>query len=696
MTAPTPQPIRALMIGPGQATAPIELERQSQPDGSTWWRAVAPGAAAVRVELELEPDEHIAGFGERFMQVDKRGHRVDGWVGISRLGASAHGKGFDGGYKPAPIWFSSSGYAAVLDTQQRWVVDIALADPDRIVATVPGERLDLLLVPGMPNQALPAITARYGRAQHPAPWVFGVWRASRGGHAAAIAEAEALRANGIGCSAIWLDAHWQPASNSGYPASGGYPLGDYPDIAETVRELHERGFRVLSYVNPFLYPGTPAHDHAVAEGYAILRHDGEVSRFTAIHATDGDVYGIADRSGIHSSHDVALVDFTNPAAKTWWKGMLADILEHQGFDGWMEDFGEEVPADAHLHDGTSGSESHNRYPILYHGAAAEQIAASKPGAATFARSGYLGSLQHTAVLWPGDQTRDWSRDAGMGAVPAAGITAGLLGAGAWGPDIGGVMDFADLGDPRGGASHDEELYLRWCQLGAMSPVMRDHLGFFEPGAVDGWYSSATVEAWQRWSQWHLRLFPYLDSLARSAHDEGLPILRGLMVEFPHEPRSWTANDVYLLGDALLCAPVLESSARIRTIALPDAEWWDTFEPARYAGGTTIELPAGLDRLPVLQRSGTVVPMLADAVQTLDDDRFAAGEYDLELRAAGSPRRSSRRVLADGTELIWDGGVLRAKGRSRRYVLADANGVRLDERSGEVVEFATPGSSVSGR
>ncbi len=685
---PDPAPLRALRVDVGQGTAPVALTRSAEDDGVVWWRAAAPGAAAMRIELPLRPDEHIAGFGERFAQVDKRGHRVDGWVGISRLGASAHGKGFDGGYKPAPLWFSSAGYAAVLDSELRWTVDIGLAQADRLVITVPGERIDLLLIAGPPRRALPVITSRWGRAPLPAPWVFGVWRAVRGGHDAVIAAADGLRADRVPCSAIWIDAHWHPATNSGYPASGGYPRGDFPDLSATTRELHERGFRALSYLNPFLYPGTPAHDHAVAAGYAIADADGGIARFTAIHPTEGDVYGIAERSGIHSSTEVGLVDFTNPDATAWWQRLLAEILEDQGFDGWMEDFGEEVPANARLHDGTTGAETHNRYPVLYHRAAAEQIARSKPGAASFSRSGYLGSVRHSAVLWPGDQTRDWSRDSGMGAVPAAGITAGLMGASAWGPDIGGVMDFAGLGDPRGGASDDEELYLRWCQLGAMTPVMRDHLGFFDPGAIDGWSTPRTVEAWRRWGTWHIRLFPYLYAFAREAHDTGLPLLRGLMIEFPEDPWAWVSTDCYLLGDAILCAPVLEKGVEARDVRLPAGEWWDPFTGDRVAGGRTIELPAGFDRLPVLQRGGTIVPMLADEVLTLDDPRFATGRYDLELRLAGRPEHGYERTLADGTRVRVDGTTLSAEGPARRYVLADATGAQLAQAVGARVSFDT--------
>lgn len=684
-----PEPIGAFRVDIGQGTSPILPTREVEPDGAVWWRATSSGAHAIRIELALRADEHITGFGERFTQVDKRGHRIDGWVGVSRLGASAHGKGFDGGYKPAPLWHSSAGYAAVLDSNRRWVVDIGLAEPDRIVVTVPGDRADLFIVPGYPLATLPAITARWGRAPIPAPWVFGVWRACRGGHDAVVSQAELMRAAGLACSAIWIDAHWHPATNSGYPASGSYPRGEYSDIVGTVRELHERGFRVLSYLNPFLYPNTPAHDHAIAHGFAIRSQDGGIARVTTIHPTDGDVFGIVARSGIHSSEDVALVDFTNPEARAWWKRMLAEILEHQGFDGWMEDFGEEVPVDAVLHDHTTGAESHNRYPVLYHEAAAEQIARSKPDGASFSRSGYLGSVQHCAVLWPGDQTRDWSRDSGLGAVPAAGITAGLMGASAWGPDIGGVMDFAGLGDARGGGSHDEELYIRWCQLGAMSPVMRDHLGFFEPGAVDGWSSAATVDAWRRWGDWHVRLFPYFYALARHAHETGVPIIRGLMFEFPDDPRSWTTTDTYLLGDALLCAPVLTKGATARAIELPEGDWWDTFTPDRYEGGVAVEVPAGLDRLPVLQRGGTILPLLAEPVATLDDPRFATGDYDLELRLAGRPDGLAERRLPDGTHMAWDGSMLRIEGPVRRYRIADSSGVVLTEVAGTHINATTP-------
>src|SRR5207249_3546726 len=155
----------------------------------------------------------------------------------------------------------------------------------------------------------------------------------------------------------------QPATNSGFPAAGTYELGEYPDMAATVAHLHSLGFRVLTYVNPFLYKNTPAFEEAKAKGYAMKDVDGRTVQTFGLHPFEGDMLGIAELTGLHSDADaVSMVDLTNPEARSWWQGLLRKILLEEGFDGWMEDFGEYVPPEALLSDGTTAEVAHNRYP----------------------------------------------------------------------------------------------------------------------------------------------------------------------------------------------------------------------------------------------------------------------------------------------------------------------------------------------
>lgn len=271
---------------------------------------------------------------------------------------------------------------------------------------------------------------------------------------------------------------------------------------------------------------------------------------------------------------------------------------------------------------------------------------ASPGAAFFARGGWLGAQAHAPTFWPGDQTRDWSFEGGIASVIPAGISLGLMGVAAWGPDIGGNMGFASLGNSYGGGSQDRELWQRWCQLGAMTPIMRDHLGFHSGTPVDLWTDDETIACWRRAARWHHGLFPYLYSAAHETSATGIPVLRGLMLAYPDDDLAWTLTDQYLLGDALLCAPVL-------------------------------------------QREGTVVALLDPAPLDLNGPEYASGAFDLTLRVAGAGQ--DRRTLFDGTVIELDGPTVRARSqRPRRWRLTGPVDQEWDTAEGTDVVLSIPG------
>jgi alpha-glucosidase len=347
----------------------------------------------------------------------------------------------------------------------------------------------------------------------------------------------------------------------------------------------------------------------------------------------------------------------------------------------MEDFGEGVPPQGEFADGTDATTTHNRWPVLYREVTAGAIAEHKPDAAGFARGYYTGAQAHAKAFWPGDQARDWSNEVGLGSIVAAGVSAGLMGIAAWGPDIAANVGYPAI-SPYGQGATDEELYLRWCELGAMTPVMREHLGFFTPAPVDLWSSEATIACWKRCATWHIRHFPYLYTLAHEATATGLPVLRGLMLEFPDDPLSWTVSQQFLLGGALLCAPVTRPGVTSREVYLPAGTWMRTGDGVTVEGGRWVDVPADLTTLPVLQRGATVVPLLADAPDTLWHPRFAQGAFDLELRVAAG---DSTTTLFDGTRVEVRGDRVTVHNpAARRVVVADPTGRPLDEGSGTIL------------
>jgi alpha-glucosidase (family GH31 glycosyl hydrolase) len=229
--------------------------------------------------------------------------------------------------------------------------------------------------------------------------------------------------------------------------------------------------------------------------------------------------------------------------------------------------------------------------------------------------------------------------------------------------------------------------VRWCQLGALTPLMRDHLGpkrMTNPNAVDMWTNETTVDTWRRFARLHNDLLPYLYAYAAQAHERGVPTMRHMVLRYPDEPDALAQDSQYLLGDELLVAPVVEEGATTRRVWFPPGTWIGFWDDRRYEGPGYQEVPAPLETIPLFVRGGAILPLLAEPVVTLanvpPDDLL----QHLELRVyptwtIGESRFTfhdgstiSLRAAADSLAIVFDEAASR-----RRYQVrvAESNEVR---------------------
>ncbi len=161
-------------------------------------------------------------------------------------------------------------------------------------------------------------------------------------------------------------------------------------------------------------------------------------------------------------------------------------------------------------------------------------------------------------------------------------------------DIGG---FSSLTTP----PRTKELFLRWTELGAFTPIMRTHEGDKKDQNWQ-WDSDAeTIAHLRHFALIHEALGPEFKALARAAAQTSAPILRHLMLVFPDDLQSRGISDEFMIGESLLVAPVLEQGAVTRRLYLPPAVWYDVWSGRRYDGGTTNEVDAPIGRPPVFAR-----------------------------------------------------------------------------------------------
>jgi alpha-D-xyloside xylohydrolase len=187
----------------------------------------------------------------------------------------------------------------------------------------------------------------------------------------------------------------------------------------------------------------------------------------------------------------------------------------------------------------------------------------------------------------------------------AGLSYSLSGTPWWTSDIGGF--FVD--DPAGNASEAyRELYTRWFQLGAFSPVFRSH-GTDTPR--EPWhFGPPDHPAWRsllRFAELRYRLLPYLYTLASRVTRGHDTVMRALVLDFPDDPRARDVQDQFLLGPAFLVSPVSEPGVTSRPVYLPEGLWYDFWTGTGIDGGRTIDAPAPYDSMPLHVRAGSIVP-----------------------------------------------------------------------------------------
>jgi len=250
---------------------------------------------------------------------------------------------------------------------------------------------------------------------------------------------------------------------------------------------------------------------------------------------------------------MGLVDFTNPAAREWFKDKVKALL-NQGVDAIKTDFGERIPRDVVWYDGSPKLSMHNWYTQLYNQAVFEAIEETygKGNACLYARSATVGGQQQP-VHWGGDCESTFN---GMAQSLRAGLSLTSSGFGFWSHDIGGFE----------GAFPDPAVYKRWVAFGMLGSHSRLHGStvyrvpwlFDEEDEKNGVAlvpGQTAVDVVREFTKLKLELMPYVYQLGLQPHANGTPVMRSMFVEFPDDPACRTLDRQYMFGPSMLVAPV---------------------------------------------------------------------------------------------------------------------------------------------
>lgn len=331
----------------------------------------------------------------------------------------------------------------------------------------------------------------------------------------------------------------------------------FPNPKQMIDELHAKGFKVTTWVIPFLDEASQAFADGAKNNWLVRRADGSPYLVSWWQGRGG------------------LLDVTNPSALEWFFGRLTRLQVKTGCDGFKFDAGEAcfLPADS-----VTYKKIHpNEYSKIYVDAVA------KHHRLTEVRSGWKN--QSAPIFFrQWDKTTSWGLDNGLHSLLTGALAMSLAGYPFILPDMVGGNEYDEKADA--------EMMIRWTQLNALLPAMQFSLAPWD-------YGADAAELCRRYANMHVEFAPKILEIAKSSIQNGQPIIRPIFWLDPSDERALTCDDEFLLGDEFLVAPVVTPNTTQRDVYFPKGKWQDIWTKEIFTGGTILEnYPAPLERLPI--------------------------------------------------------------------------------------------------
>jgi alpha-glucosidase len=594
-------------------------------------------------QAQLRPEEHIYGLGERASSLNLRAAKDEQLQSkIYRMwnydAAGKYTPGADPMYLCIPVYlgFHSSGNYLIFYENS---FDANFTFTETATANFTGGALRYYLTTGSPAQLLERYTELTGRAPLPPLWALG-YHQSKWGYRTEQAvreEAKAFQAYNIPLSAIHLDIDCQVGNRA-------FTIDPerFPQLANFTQELAELGVQFIAILNPGIKYSRDSNlflEGQILDGFCKL--------------PNGELVVAPVWPGW-----CVFPDFTNPKVRRWWSRQYAYLLD-VGVAGFWHDMNEPAAfitsgdrslpkVTQHFMEGRGGDhrEAHNVYGLLQAEAGYESLRQYRPEQRPFivSRAGWAG-LQRYAWTWTGDVECSWRA---LRQTISTIIGLGLSGIPYSGPDIGGFQ-----GNPGG------ELYLRWFQMSTFLTFCRTHSSNNVEHRTPWTYGEPYLSIIRSFLQLRYRLLPYFYTLSWEATQKGYPPVRPVFWSASDDAALWDVEDAFLLGDALLVCPIVEAGADSRSVILPPGRWYNFWDDTVIENKQQVNLQAPLERIPLLVKAGSILPMAEDKQLTLHiyppvQDTSVSQLYSDAGDGYGASRLDKFQITqsANGLEITW--------------------------------------------
>ncbi|KAM7146422.1 lysosomal alpha-glucosidase isoform 2-T2 [Macrochelys suwanniensis] len=474
-----------------------------------------------------------------------------------------------------------------------------------------------------------------------------------------------------------LDVQWNDLDYTDAKRDFTFNKNNFKDYPDMVREFHQSGRRYIMIVDPAISSSGPPNSYKP--------YDDGLKRGVFIRNTTGQPL-----VGKVWPGPTVFPDFTNPETHQWWHDMVKEFHDQVPFDGMWIDMNEPSNFVAGSLDGCPNNKlenppyvpgvlggslqagticassqqylsSHYNLHSLYgltEAVASHDALVRVRGKRPFviSRSTFAGHGRF-AGHWTGDVRSSWEQL--YYSIPEV-LLFNLYGVPLVGADICGF-----LGDT------SEELCVRWTQLGAFYPFMRNHNDHGNKPQEPYAFSPAAQEAMRKALFLRYSLLPYLYTLFHKAHSAGETVARPLFLEFPTDPNTLSVDRQLMWGAGLLITPVLEAGKTKVSGYFPVETWYNLMTGSViHSKGQWVLLPAPLDTINVHVRAGHILP-LQEPGFTTTESRKKGMTLVVALTEAGVARG----------DLFWDDGeslLTFEKGDYTQILFLATKGVLLSE------------------
>lgn len=472
-----------------------------------------------------------------------------------------------------------------------------------------GKQIDYLVIAGdTPVDIVKKYTDLTGKPPMLPEWALGFWQCKLRYRTQEelLNVAREYKKRGLPLSVIVIDFfHW--------PHQGDWKFDSeyWPDPQAMVDELEKMGIKVMVSVWPTVEINSENYLEMVKRGFLVRTERGVPTIFTF--------------RGINTHFDA-----TNPEAREFiWEKVKENYYKYGIKMFWLDVAEPELGMPGFGYDNIlsydydnlryhlgNGLEVSNIYPFYYAQAFEDGLRlAGEKEIVNLIRCAWLGSQRFGVVVWSGDIPSTFDS---LQKQLRAGLNMAICGIPWWTTDIGGFFD----GDPNDPAF--QELIIRWFQFGVFCPIFRLH-GFRLPYPPDSNkcepydLTGGPNEIWSFGEEAYdiiknllflrEKIKPYLMEQMKRAHEEGIPIMRPLFIDFPSDDEAYDVEDEYMFGPDLLVAPILYEGMRSRRVYLPEgAKWTSAYNGTVHEGGQWIESEAPLNVIPVFLKNEAKIPI----------------------------------------------------------------------------------------